>query len=73
MTAKELFEQENQEPIELTKFEYDLLDTNDQSHKRKVGSFQTYNHMRKRGYFKNVPFDESIEYVLANCEVKDED
>lgn len=70
--VKEWLNAEYKEPskkIKLTEFEYDLLDSNDQSRQRTIGSFQTYENMRQRGYFENIPFDKSIEYVLENCEV----
>lgn len=51
-----------------TKFEYDLLKTNDQSHDRKVCSFATYVNMKNEGYFKGVHFDQTIKEVLNNWE-----
>ena len=57
--------------IKLTKFEYDLLRTNDQPHSRKFCTFSTYRNMQEIGYFKDVNIDLSIKDILANCEVEE--
>lgn len=61
--------------IKLTKFEYDLL----QGYLK--GFFSEYefkniitlNRMKKKGYFKDVDEDATIEDILADCEVTKED
>ncbi len=57
--------------IKLTKFEYDMLRTNDQPHSRKFCTFSTYRNMQEIGYFKDVNIDLSIKDILANCEVEE--
>jgi len=52
----------------LSKFEYDLLDTNDSKDKT-FGSFNTYGYMKKRGYFEDIPDDATIKDILKYCEV----
>lgn len=56
--------------IKLTKFEYDLLRTNDQSHDRTIGSYATYKNMHEVGYYKDVDFNLTINEILENCEVE---
>lgn len=63
---------EYKEPkIKLSKFEYDLLRTNDQPHSRKFCTFSTYRNMQEIGYFKDVNIDLSIKDILAYCEVEE--
>ena len=59
--------------IKLSKFEYDLLKTNDQPHSRKFNSFATYRRMQEVGYFKNVTDTSmTIQDILDNCEIEEE-
>ena len=55
----------------LTKCEYDMLKTNDQSHNRKLSSFSTYLNMRKAGWFKDINFELTINEVLKDAIVVD--
>lgn len=59
----------------LTRFEYDLLQSYSQSHLRRYQfkSIETLNGMREKGYFKGIDRDATIEDILANCEIKEED
>ena len=63
--------EEHEEPIKLTKFEYDLLRTNDRSHE--CNSFQwfnTYRNMKAIGYFKGITNTSmTLKEILENCEV----
>lgn len=62
--------EEYHEPIKLTKFEYDLLKTNDQSHQRSIGSYKTYVNMKNAGYYNGIKcWDMPIESILNHCEV----
>ena len=66
--AMRYLNEEYKEPIKLTRFEYDLLDTNDQSHDRPFGSFKTYTNMIERGYFKNIKYHNmTLKEILENC------
>lgn len=63
--------QEYKEPIELTQFEYDLLD----SYVLKGYKFESCGilpEMHKKGYFKNVDTSMKIKEILENCVVKDD-
>lgn len=51
----------------LTKFEYDLLRTNDMANGKKLKDFATYLNLKKVGYFKDIDFDLSIVDVLSHC------
>lgn len=67
---KWLFE-EYKQPIELTQFEYDLLD----SYVLKGYKFESCGilpEMHKKGYFKNVDTSMKIKEILENCVVKDD-
>ncbi len=58
--------------IKLSQWEYDLIATNDMPHNRQFGSFNTYNHMKEKGYFKDVvDTSMSLEEILRNAEVED--
>lgn len=66
---KWLFE-EYKEPIKLTRFEFDLIDTNNQSHDRTFESYATYKNMMGRGHFKNVNnVGLTLKQILENCEI----
>ena len=55
----------------LTKFEIDLLQSCSQGYspKYQFKNINSLTEMRKNGYFKCVNRDETIEEILANCEV----
>lgn len=53
----------------LTKFEFDLLRTNNMSHDRKLSSFATYKNLKEIGYFKDIDFNLTINEILEICEV----
>jgi hypothetical protein len=55
----------------LSRFEYDLLRTNNLSHDKKLKDFATYENLREIGYFKDIDFDLTIDEILDNCEVID--
>lgn len=59
----------------LNRFEYDLLQSYSQSHLRRYQfkSIETLNGMKEKGYFKGVNEYATIEDILANCEIKEED
>ncbi len=61
-----------QHKYELTKCEHDMLETNDMSHNRKLSSFATYNNMRRKGWFRGVDFDKTINEVLKDCVIVDD-
>lgn len=66
-----MLSQEYKEPIELTQFEYDLLD----SYVLKGYKFESCGilpEMHKKGYFKNVDTSMKIKEILENCVVKDD-
>lgn len=56
---------------ELNKFEYNLLQSYLGAYRFK--DLNTLNIMRKKGYFKDVDEDATIEDILADCEVTEED
>ena len=59
----------------LTQFEYDLLLSCSQGYSPKY-QFKNINcltEMREKGHFKGVDRDATIEDILANCEIKEED
>lgn len=61
--------------IKLTKFEYDLLQSCSQGYTPKY-QFKNINcltEMRGKGHFKGVDRDATIEDILADCEVTEED
>lgn len=60
----------------LTRFEYDLLrsnNTNNTSHDKKLIDFATYRNLKEIGYFKNIDFNLKIDDILANHEIKEEE
>lgn len=59
----------------LTRFEYDLLQSYSQSHLRKYQfkSIETLNGMKEKGHFKGVNEFATIEDILANSEITEED
>lgn len=61
--------------IKLTKFEIDLLQSCSQGYspKYKFKNINSLTEMRKKGYFKGIDRDATIEDILANCEIKEED
>lgn len=72
--AKDWLKQPHEKPVyKLTKFEYDLLRTNNMSHDKRLNDFATYENLREIGYFKDVNFDLTIDEILENCEIKGEE
>ncbi|MFR3061600.1 MAG: hypothetical protein ACLTL6_06190 [Holdemanella porci] len=61
--------------IKLTKFEIDLLQSCSQGYspEYQFKNINSLTEMRKKGYFKGVDRDATIEDILANCEIKEED
>ena len=61
--------------IKLTKFEIDLLQSCSQGYspKYQFKNINSLTEMRKKGYFKGINRDATIEDILANCEIKEED
>lgn len=61
--------------IKLTKFEIDLLQSCSQvySPEYQFKNISSLTEMRKKGYFKGVDRYATIENILANCEVTEED
>lgn len=67
---KEWLNQPYKEPTyKLTKFEYDLLRTNDVAKDKTLNDFATYKNLKEIGYFTKLDFDLKIDDILANCEV----
>lgn len=61
--------------IKLTKFEFDLLQSYSQSHspEYQFKNINSLTEMRKKGYFKGVDRDATLEDILADCEITEED
>lgn len=61
--------------IKLTKFEIDLLQSCSQGYspKYQFKNINSLTEMREKGYFKGIDRDATIENILANCEIKEED
>lgn len=57
----------------LTKFEKDLLQSYSNIHKLKFRTMPFLDRMKEKGYFKGVDENATIEDILANCEIKEED
>jgi len=57
----------------LTKFENDLLQGFIGTHKFKFKDVKPLTWMKEKGYFKGIDKDATIEDILANCEVTEED
>lgn len=57
----------------LTKFEQDLLQSYSNIHKLKLRTMPFLDRMKEKGYFKGVDENATIEDILANCEIKEED
>jgi hypothetical protein len=59
----------------LTRFEYDLLQSYSQSHLRRYQfkSIETLNGMKEKGHFKGVNEFATIEDILANSEITEEE
>lgn len=58
---------------ELTMFENDLLQSYSNIYKYKFKAIPVLTRMKEKGYFKGVDEDATIEDILANCEVTEED
>lgn len=60
--------EEHKEPIKLKQWEYDLIRTNDMSHNRSFGSFNTYLSMKRCGYFSGIKDTSlTLKETLNNC------
>lgn len=61
--------------IKLTKFEIDLLQSCSQGYspKYQFKNINSLTEMREKEYFKGIDRDATIEDILANCEIKEED
>lgn len=61
--------------IKLTKFEIDLLQSCSQGYspKYQFKNINSLTEMREKGYFKGIDRDATIEDILANREIKEED
>lgn len=61
--------------IKLTNFEIDLLQSCSQGYspEYQFKNINSLTEMRKKGYFKGVDRDATLEDILANCEVTEED
>lgn len=59
----------------LTRFEYDLLQSYSQSHLRRYQfkSIETLNGMKEKGHFKGANEYATIEDILANCDISEEE
>lgn len=66
--------QEHKEPIELTKFEFDLLKTIEKYNKARRFKEYIFTDMKmEKGYFKGIKdISMTIEEILENCVVKDD-
>ena len=66
--------QEHKEPIELTKFEFDLLKTIGKYNKARRFKEYIFTDMKmEKGYFKGIKdISMTIEEILENCVVKDD-
>ncbi len=58
---------------ELTIFENDLLQSYSNIYKYKFKAIPVLTRMKEKGYFKGIDKDATIEDILANCEVTEED
>ena len=61
--------------IKLTKFEYDLLQSCSQGYspKYQFKNINSLTEMREKGYFKGIDRDATIEDILANCDISEEE
>lgn len=57
----------------LTQFEYDLLQSYSNIYKLRFKTMPFLNRMKEKGYFKSIDENVTIEDILANCEIKEED
>lgn len=57
----------------LTRFEYDLLQSYSNIYKLKFRTMPFLDRMKEKGYFKGINEDATIEDILANCEIKEEE
>lgn len=59
----------------LTKFEKDLLQSCSQGYspKYQFKNINSLTEMREKGYFKGIDRDATIEDILANCDISEED
>lgn len=59
--------------LKLTKFEKDLLQSFIGTYKFKFKEVKPLTWMKEKGYFKGIDKDATIEDILANCEITEED
>lgn len=74
--AMEWLKQPRKSPaIKLTKFEIDLLQSYSQGYspKYQFKNISSLTEMRKKGYFKGIDRDATIENILANSEITEEE
>lgn len=57
----------------LTKFEFDLLQSYSNIYKFKFRAMPVLDRMKEKGHFKGIDKDATIEDILANCEIAEED
>lgn len=57
----------------LTRFEYDLLQSYSNIYKLRFKTMPFLNRMKEKGYFKSIDENVTIEDILANYEIKEED
>lgn len=57
----------------LTKFEKDLLQSYSSIYKFKLRAMPVLDRMKEKVYFKGIDKDATIEDILANCEITEED
>lgn len=73
--AAEWLKQPYKDPaIKLTQFEYDLLQSFLKGHpfKYQLKNINALTEMRKKGYFKGIDMDATLEDILVNCEITEE-
>lgn len=58
---------------ELTKFEYDLLQSYSNIYKYRFKAIPVLDRIKEKGYFKGIDENATIEDILANCEITEED
>lgn len=57
----------------LTKFEKDILQSYSNIYKYKFRAMPVLDRMKEKGHFKGIDKDATIEDILANCEITEED
>lgn len=73
-SVKKWLKQPHKEPTnKLTKFEKDLLQSYSNIYKFKFRAMPVLDRMKEKGHFKGIDKDATIEDILANCEITEED